>query len=232
MTTHRFAPLTASLLALLLALPAAAQEMVTVVERPPPRIFGFVGGGVSFPLSDTADNFNPGYAFNGGLGFNFVPALGIQAEAFWSRYYVNKDLFNVTNLDANHRMQYGSLNFVLRTPGQRALGFYLLGGGGLYYRRVQITQFEGTAVLPVCDPWLYYCYPSAVGVEQVLGTRSSTDWGLNGGAGITLRLGYAVKLFLEGRYHYIFGPEFTDAGGQRRNANGQYVPVMFGLRFE
>lgn len=223
------------LLALGLARPVAAQEPVVTTTEPdfvlqepgPSPIFGFVGGGASFPMADAADRFNVGYGFHAGIGYNFSRFLGAHLEGFWSYYGVqNEALGGATELDANHRMQYGSIDAVahlLRGP----FNVYVLGGGGLYYRRVEITQFAGTTVVPYCDPWLYYCYPSVVPVEQILGTRSSTDFGLNGGLGASVRLTRGLAVYLEGRYHYMWGPE---VGGQ--NINGQYIPVMLGLRFE
>lgn len=219
----------ACLVTLGLALPAAAQTM-ELQEPTPPRIFGFVAGGPSFPMSDAADRFSTGYGFNVGLGVNASRMLGVQAEAFWSHYGVDEGALNATDIDANSRMQYGTLEAVLRL-GHGPFGAYVIGGGGVYYRRVEITEFLGSAVVPTCDPWLYYCYPTAVGVEQVLGARSSTDFGLNGGVGLTMRVAGGLKLFVEGRYHYIFGPEF-EGGGESQRADGQYIPLMFGLRFE
>jgi hypothetical protein len=40
-----------------------------------------------------------------------------------------------------------------------------------------------------------------------------------------------VRLYLEARYHYIFGPSFTAADGRKRSADGQYVPITLGIRF-
>ncbi len=247
-----------SLLALGLAQSAAAQEPPPL-EQPPPEeqvpppeqppamepaamdqpleyqqpsvspVFGFVGGGPSLPLGSTGDRFNTGYAFNAGLGFNFNRFVGAQVEAFWSYHGVNSDLFNVTDLDASHRMQYGTLDVVGNLVRSGPFTAYVLGGGGLYYRRVEITEFVGTAVVPVCDPWLYYCFTDAVSVENVLGSRSSTDWGLNGGVGFSVRVAGGLKLYAEGRYHYIFGPEIINSS---EKANGEYIPIMFGLRFE
>ena len=225
-TSVAFAVLTA----LGLALPAAAQEL-ELQEPAPSPIYGFVAGGPSFPMSEAGDRFGTGYAFNGGVGFNFHRFVGAQLEAFWSRHGVKDEALNATDLDANHRMQYGALELVFNGVRSGPVTAYLLGGGGIYYRRVELTTFLGTAVVPVCDPWLYYCYTDAVPVEGVLGSRSSTDFGLNGGVGVSVRLGAGFKLYAEGRYHYIFGPEF-DAGDGGQRADGEYIPVMFGLRFE
>ena len=206
-------------------------SMEPLEYQPPPvsPVFGFVAGGPSIPLGSTGDRFNTGYAFNAGLGFNFNQYVGAQVEAFWSHHGVNTELFNVTDLDAEHRMQYGTLDVVGNFVRAGPFTAYVLGGGGLYYRRVEITEFVGTAVVPVCDPWLYYCFTDAVAVESVLGSRSSTDWGLNGGVGFSVRVAGGLKLYAEGRYHYIFGPEIINSS---EKANGEYIPIMFGLRFE
>lgn len=222
--------LVALLLALGLALPAAAQEL-ELQEPSPSPVYGFISGGASFPLSDAGDRFDTGYAFNGGLGFNVHPMVGLQVEGFWSRYEVKASALDATDIDANHRMQFGALDVVFNGVRSGPFTAYLLGGGGIYYRRVELTAYAGTAVVPVCDPWLYYCYSDVVPVEGVLGSRSSTDFGLNGGVGFSVRVASGLKLYAEGRYHYIFGPEFTQAGDSQR-ANGQYIPVLVGLRFE
>lgn len=206
------------------------EEQTLVIQQPSVApIFGFIGGGPTIPLGDSGDRFNVGPGFNAGIGFNFNRFVGVQLEGFWSRFSVNGDLLNTTDLDANHRMQYGTLDAVANVVRSGPFTAYLLGGGGLYYRRVQLTQFAGTTVVPACDPWLYYCYPSAVSVETILGTRSSTDWGINGGAGFSVRVAPGLRIYAEGRYHYIFGPEIINSSDK---ANGEYIPIMFGLRFE
>lgn len=209
-----------------LAKPAAAQDMLVLQEPSPSPIFGFLGGGASFPLSESGDRFTTGWVFHGGLGYNFGHTFGLQAEGLWSVYGVKADALNATDVDASHRMQYGALDAVVhlfRGP----FSAYVVGGGGIYYRRVELTQFAGTTVVPFCDPWLYYCYPSVASVEEVLGSRSSTDFGLNGGVGASYRITSGLKFYAEGRYHYMFGPEI---GGE--NINGQYLPITVGLRFE
>ena len=63
-------------------------------------------------------------------------------------------------------------------------------------------------------------------MESVAVKRSSTDLGVNVGAGFTYKL-----LFVEARYHYVFGPEFTRADGTTAKANSQFFPLTIGLRF-
>lgn len=198
----------------------------------PVRHFTFnVGGGLSFPISDANDRFDTGGGFQVGAGFQFLRNLAINAEYLYTAYDVKSEVLSSSGVEGNHFMQYGALNAVVDLLPRNRFGIYLIGGPGLYYRKVEVTQFAGVAAVPYCDPWLLYCTASAVPVSEVLGSRSTTDFGLNAGLGLTVRIYGDLRLYLEGRYHYIFGPEFTGESGVSDRADGQYVPLMFGLRY-
>ena len=47
-------------------------------------------------------------------------------------------------------------------------------------------------------------------VENILGERSSTDFGINVGGGVNFQVGETAAIYVEARYHYIWGPEVTD----------------------
>ncbi|MCY1041562.1 outer membrane beta-barrel protein [Corallococcus sp. bb12-1] len=198
----------------------------------PERHFMFnVGGGLSFPVSDAGDRFETGGGFQLGFGYQFQRSLGIMAEYFYSGYDIRSDVLTGTGVDGNHYMQYGSLNAVWNVIPRSTLGFYFIAGPGVYYRTVDLTQLAGVAAVPYCDPWLYYCATDVVPVTEVLGSRSSTDFGLSGGVGVTLKINGDLRLYVEGRYHYIFGSSVDVPGGDTRKANGQYIPVNFGIRY-
>ena len=55
--------------------------------------------------------------------------------------------------------------------------------------------------------------------------------GVNGGVGVYAVLSPPVKLYLEARYHYIWGPGFTTPDGERHDADGQYIPLVGGFAF-
>jgi hypothetical protein len=63
-------------------------------------------------------------------------------------------------------------------------------------------------------------------VDNILGDRSSDDFGINFGGGLTI--GHEAKFYVEARYHYVWGPTV-----ERSNAstNAQYFPLTFGVRF-
>ncbi|WP_158501749.1 outer membrane beta-barrel protein [Vitiosangium sp. GDMCC 1.1324] len=195
-----------------------------------PHVGFNIGAGVSFPLADSGKRFETGGAFQLGVTYNFNRLLGVQAEYLYSGYNIQSNVLDSTGVNGYHSMQYGDLNAVFNVIPARPFGIYVLGGPGIYHRRVEITEFAGVAAVPYCDPWLYICYTTPVSVESVLGARSRTDFGLNAGVGISLRLfGGPMRLYAEARYHYIFSGDIDTAAGPKK-ANGQYIPLVFGLR--
>ena len=131
-------------------------------------------------------------------------------------------------------MQYGTVNLVVQKP-DGAVRPYGLVGMGVYYRPIKVTT-PGVGYVPgYCDPWWYVCYPGGfVPVENIVGERSSTDFGMDFGGGVNFGVFYA-----ELRYHYIWGPTVATTGpvqplpgvSAERKANGQFLATTFGLRF-
>ena len=74
-------------------------------------------------------------------------------------------------------------------------------------------------------------------MDEVVGERSSTDFGMVFGGGVDFRVSDAASVFVELRYHYIWGPEIntgeaaTLTGTNTVNANGQFLPFTMGIRF-
>jgi hypothetical protein len=100
----------------------------------------------------------------------------------------------------------------------------------MYYRTVSLTTPD-VGFTTWCDPYWYVCYPTAVEIDRIIGDRSSWDPGINIGGGLTMKLGDSALFYVETRWHYMWGPEFTDREGNTLKANGQYFPVTFGFRF-
>ncbi len=208
-------------LAALLALPVAAEEKTWSLGA---------GGGASLPLSDTADRFDTGWNFQADATYHATPTLGVQLGYGHHEFGAKADLFDFTALEGTQKIDHASLGLVLSTPRDRSVGAYLVASGGLYFREVEVTRLEGSLTVPFCDPWLGVCYADTVPIESIVGQRSTTDLGLSVGAGLTLRAGDDVTLFVEARYHQVWGDEFqTPAGPQR--ANARFVPITVGLRF-
>ena len=139
-----------------------------------------------------------------------------------------------TDFFGDMNMQYGTVNLVARKPDGTVRPYGLV-GMGVYYRPIKVTSPAVGFVPGYCDPWWYYCYPGGfVAVEEVIGERSSTDFGMDFGGGLNFGAVYA-----ELRYHYIWGPTVPTTGPVQplpgvtaeRKANGQFLVTTFGFRF-
>jgi opacity protein-like surface antigen len=225
------------------AAPAAAQDY-----KPFEINFGF---GLTIPATGLNDSFDTGW--NGAIGgtFNFSETLGVQAEYGYHRMggpektisvISNPIAGSITNglLESNHQIHAGTFNLVARAKGSdRAVSGYGLGGVGIYHRIVQITS-PSVGFATYCDPYWYVCYPTAVSIDRIIGDRSSNDFGINFGGGITF--GREAKFYVEARYHYVWGPTINNAtnlpAGSTATScasgcstNAGYFPITFGVRW-
>jgi hypothetical protein len=132
-------------------------------------------------------------------------------------------------------MQYGTVSVVFQKP-EGSVRPYGVAGMGIYYRPVKVTTPGVGYVGGYCDPYWYVCYPGGfVEVTNIIGERSSTDFGMDFGGG--LKFG---AFMADIRYHYIWGPEVeekiatlpaaTTTSGDRK-ANGQFLQFTFGVKF-
>ena len=203
-----------------------------------------LGGGWTAPQSDIKDHLGNGYNFNFGVQVNVKPTIGI--EGLYSFNGLGEKRISIpvsgnpdgsgavpTDFFGTMNMQYGTGSVVFQAPSGNARPYGLI-GMGVYYRPVKVTTPAVGYIPGYCDPWWYYCVPGGfVPVDKIVGDRSSTDFGMVFGGGVTFRAIYA-----EIRYHYIWGPKIepqvnpltgTTVGGG--NANGQFLATTFGIRF-
>ena len=203
-----------------------------------------LGGGFTVPNAEVKDHLGNGWNFNFGVEVKATPVIGI--EGLYSFNGLGDKRISIpvsgtpggtpvpTDFFANMNMQYGTVNLVLQKPDGPARPYGLV-GLGVYYRPIKVTT-PGVGFIPgYCNPWWYICYPGGfVPVENIVGERSSTDFGMDFGGGVKFGAVYA-----EIRYHYIWGPTVQETGtGQPqpgvstdRKANGQFLQTTFGLRF-
>jgi opacity protein-like surface antigen len=225
----------------LLALAVTALTVLPVAAQAQDRnVHVSFGGGFTTPNSDVKDHLGNGYNFNFGVEVKVTPVIGI--EGLYSFNGLGEKRISIpvsatpvgtavpTDFFGSMNMQYGTANVVIQRPhgGVRPYG---LVGMGVYYRPVKVTT-PGVGFVPgYCDPWWYVCYPGGfVPVDNIVGERSSTDFGMDFGGGVNFGVIYA-----ELRYHYIWGPEVSVPAGATaptiRKANGQFLATTFGLRF-
>ena len=227
---------------LVTAVPAAAQ---TQDKR---GVF-IIGGGYTAPNSDVRDHLGDGYNFTIGGQINVNPVFGI--EGLYSFNGLGDKRISIpvfptplddtagtpTDFFGSMNMQYGTISAVVQDP-EGTIRPYGLTGMGVYYRPIKVTS-PGVGYAPgYCDPWWYICYPGGfVEVENIIGERSSTDFGMVFGGGLNFG-----AFFSELRYHYIWGPTVPESATvqplivdaettSERKANGQYLALTFGVRF-
>jgi hypothetical protein len=233
----------AAFVVLLSSAPAFAQDDKKVDVN-----LGF--GGI-FPTSDIKNDFDAGWTGTIGVTINANPKLGFLIDYTYA--HMNGPDKNisvsstpiaaaVTNgiVESNHQMHIGTFDLIYKAMSHdRPMGGYVLGGLGIYHRMVQLTS-PAVGYATVCDPFWYVCYPAAVPIDQILGDRSSNDFGINFGGGLTF--GHEAKFYVETRYHYVFGKDVAvasnlPAGSAAGNcANGcstsaSYFPITFGIRW-
>jgi opacity protein-like surface antigen len=212
-------------LLLLVAAPLRAQDRPVNV---------ILGGGVTFPFGDLSDSFNTGGHFDAGVAFQPSDNFGVEIDYqyHWmpgpERTFPNVGTAGSTLIESNHQMHVGLFDIILRTPSTSPVAGYFMAGPGVYHRIVQLTT-PAVGFITVCDPYWYVCFPTAVSTDQIVGDRSSTDFGFNFGAGVTF--GGEARFFVEARYHYVWGDDFTGPGGTTVSSSAQYFPITFGIRF-
>ena len=215
------------------ALLALSPMAASAQERP---IHVNIGGGPTWNMGDLGEHFGMGWGPAIGVTFNVNPKIGFQFEYAYRFFDIKDDapFFGATRFSANHTTHQLDFNLEATVTGADSpVRGYIIAGPGAYYRSVDITEYVGTGV--ICDPYYYICgsYP----VSAVIGSRNSWDFGFNFGGGVGIRIGDEAEFYIESRYHYVMGPEFTPssplpaAAGQGGSTTGNYIPLTFGFRF-
>jgi opacity protein-like surface antigen len=162
-----------------------------------------IGGGVSVPLSDASDAFKTGYNGQGFVRFN-LKGLPIQPRVDFT--------FSSFDLDA----------VKLQVPGASGTGQIFAG-----IANVQYSLMHSGAVRPyiVAGLGAYTSKTDVTGIPNVSNT-SSTDFGINAGAGVVFKLGSMLSGYVEGRIDNVYTSK-----GVIDSDQVQVVPVTFGIVF-
>jgi opacity protein-like surface antigen len=203
------------------------------------------GGGYTAASGQIRKHLGDGGNFAIGVNYNARPRLAFQAQYAYSPFGAKQfDIpaqpgTNPVTLFVGHHMHEWTFNGISYVgEPDRMVRPYGVGGLGIYTRSVKITT-PSTGLTTVCDPYWYICAEVPVAVEQVVGARGTTDFGINIGGGVAFGPeGHPVRFYVEARYHYMWGPKAGDlagvAGGSTvagERINGQYFPITFGIKF-
>jgi opacity protein-like surface antigen len=184
-----------------------------------------IGATAVGPLSGSARQFTTGFGVDFGLTWNISEQIGLRFD------YVRTTLgakdtpqFPASGpVTVEPRMQFGTAGIVFRSPPQ-TVRLYVTGGVGLYHRSVRLTATTPDPI-SICNPWWFVCYPGPVPAGRVSAARSTTDLGVNVGAGLAMN-----RFFAEMQYHYVWGPTFSTPRGPV-TATGKFLPLVVGVRF-
>jgi hypothetical protein len=205
-----------------------------------------VGGGIGVPVNPTANFAGISGTFQVGAGPNLGKHSSIVGEFMWQGLPPTRNTLlpvvnalcatnvinplsvcSVASISASNNLYAITANYMYHWDGRR-YGAYVIGGGGWYYRYAQlknVTVAPGTVCEPAWDWWGYTCQGGFVSTSNVLATKGVSSGGVNGGVGITVKLGVEdsnVKFYVEARYHY------SPQGGR---VSTQLTPVTMGLRW-
>jgi opacity protein-like surface antigen len=213
-----------------LAVPGAAQAQ----DR---QVVGLIGIGPTAVFSTAGDYVGTGFNFDFGVLYKPRAVFGVSVETLITKHDVDDEVTGRLNVgDGDAWWWHLSANALVSTPMSRPVSVYGIGGLGVYYRRTNLTN-PGVGLITVCDPWLLICYPVAVEADEIVGERASTDFGMNVGAGVNFRVGPSASIFMEFRYHHVWGPAVDSSlvpqplASGSQDTNNQFMPFTFGVRF-
>jgi hypothetical protein len=195
-------------LTLVASLPLTARAaLVLNGGEPHHRLVTFgVGAGVAVPVSDAKDAFDNGWS---SIAFVRVHVpdlpLSIGVHAIFNRFDLNTAQISATPATifrGGHSSIFGGGAEVRIDLAHAAVQPYVTVGLGLYNLNTQADTDSGST------------------------THNDTNFGINGGAGISLRVS-AVKFFVQGRVDNVY----TRSGGFIDAKNIQVVPVTAGIEF-
>jgi hypothetical protein len=194
---------------------------------------GLVGIGPTTTFGSAADALHNGFNFVFGGAYSINPNLALRVDALATRHNVKSSITNQLGVGNGDVWMWDfDGNAVLSTHPHGIASFYGIGGIGIYYRSLTLSNANGGTVQPVCDPWLLICANSPFSSNALVGTRSSTNFGVNIGAGVNLQVSQRQVLFVECRYHYVWGPSLSAQNGEPAiNAHTEILPITIGVRF-
>jgi hypothetical protein len=195
-----------------------------------------IGGGIGVPLGTTSQFVGISGTFQSGAGPNLSQHSSIVGEFLWQGLPPTPKVLAVVvnpliaaglpnSVSTSTNLYALTANYMFRRGGDR-YGYYVIGGGGWYYRHAALNNYTvapGTVCQPIWDWWGYTCQAGFVSTSNTLATRGVSSGGVNGGVGITISLGDSgLKYYMEARYHY------SPQGGR---ISTQIIPVTLGFRW-
>jgi hypothetical protein len=156
---------------------------------------GHLGLPIRAPLNPMGQLARPGTGLIYGAGYNFTRRHAVIGEFMWDWLHPSvSGLTGTNNLSGHSNLYVLTANYRFELRG-KALGTYLIAGGGWYMRHSSLSHIVVTGNMIPCEPtWLWWgaiCTSGLVTADQTLTSSSSSAFGGNGGIGFTVRVGDA-----------------------------------------
>jgi hypothetical protein len=200
--------------------------------EPTRRLNSNAGFILTAPLRQSATYTNVGWGFIYGAGYNINKRHSLIGEVMWNSLGPNAAALAPIRAELQNGSIHGHGNFVTLTGNYRfklegrVYGTYFIGGGGLYYRDVNLSQSVSIGNSVTCNPaWLWWgfaCSSGIVTANQSLASFSSMAFGGNAGVGFTARIpDSSYSFYIETRYYYA----------PTKGAHTELMPITIGVRF-
>jgi opacity protein-like surface antigen len=187
-----------------------------------------VDAGGAITTGRTADFLDSGWTI--GTGFTWHPQLGspfaLRTDLHYSRFNATNQLITLGEIANQTQIDDGSgqivaldLNAVFETPVSRNVRAYVIGGVGVDYRKIELTQTVAVGGV-VCDGWWGFCGFGYVPGDVLIQREETTRLAWNAGVGLDFALGHGQSWFIEARFNRMETHDPTD-----------FVPIRVGMRF-
>jgi Outer membrane protein beta-barrel domain len=197
-----------------------------------PKMNSNLGMPISAPLNPAGRFVNLGLGITYGAGYNFTRRHAVIGEFMWNNLLTNNGALAPIRVALQNPDISGSGNLFAFTGNYRfelrgrALGTYLIGGGGWYFRTAHLSQTITTGSGIICTPvwiwWGFSCESGTVTADQTIASSTTHAIGMNAGIGFTARVGDApYRMYVESRYHYA----------PSKGIKTQLVVVTVGIRY-
>ncbi len=197
-----------------------------------PKVTTNLGMPISVPLNPAGQFVNLGLGISVGAGYNFTRRHAVFGEFMWNGLLVDngalapiREALQNPNISGSGNLFALTGNYKFELRG-RALGTYLIGGGGWYWRTAGLSETVTTSSGITCTPvWLWWgfsCQSGTVTADQTIAHSTLHSFGMNGGIGFTARVGAApYRMYVESRYHYA----------PTKGIHTQFIAVSVGIRY-
>lgn len=175
------------------------------------------GVGPTIPLGPAKDQWNTGWNFIFGGGYNFTPHVSGLLELQYNRFSLSDAALQNFNQPDGYT-HFWSLSLSPRydfNPHGR-FDVYATGGYGLYARTLAFT--DPSQIQQYCDPFYGYCQTSGA---PVIASFTNYKGGVNLGGGVSYALGSSgLKVFTDVRYNRFLS-----------HTNNEFITLSLGIKY-